>query len=52
MKNFIKTNDKLTADKLISEGFKLISQIGSTYTFINQSPEKINFDEIDKTKIV
>ena len=52
MKNFIKTTDKETADKLIAEGFKLISQVGSVYTFLNQPPEKFEFNQIDKKKIV
>ena len=52
MKNFIKTTDKETADKLMAEGFKLISQIGSVYTFLNQPPEKFEFDKIDNKKIV
>ena len=52
MKNFIKTTDKETADKLISEGFKLMSQVGSVYTFLNQPPEKFEFNQIDKKKIV
>ena len=34
-KKFIKTTDESTANKLLSEGFKLISQIGNVYTFLN-----------------
>lgn len=33
--NFIKTSDKETKELLLSEGFKLISQEGSVYTFLN-----------------
>ena len=33
--NFIKTSDKETKELLLSEGFKLISQEGSIYTFLN-----------------
>ena len=51
-KKFIKTIDKLTADKLIAFGFKLVSQIGNVYTFWNEPPQKLNFDSVDKTKIV
>ena len=52
MKNFIKTTDKPTADKLIVEGFKLVSQVGSMYTFLNSPPEHFSFDAVDKKKIV
>ena len=49
--NFIKTTDKETADKLISVGFKLVSQNGNVYTFLNQLPKNFNFDEVDRTKM-
>ena len=49
--NFIKTTDKETADKLISAGFQLVSQSGSVYTFLNQTPTNFNFDEADKNKV-
>lgn len=52
MKNFIKTTDKPTADKLLTEGFKLVSQIGGVYTFLNQPPKNFNFETIDKKQIV
>ena len=48
---FIKTTDTETAEKLIALGFKLISHIGSVYTFINEIPQKLNFESVDKTKI-
>lgn len=51
MKNFIKTTDKETADKLISAGFQLVSQSGSVYTFLNQAPKNFIFDEVDKKKM-
>lgn len=51
-KNFIKTTDKTTADKLTANGFKLISSAGNIYTFINQVPKNFNFDMIDKKMIV
>jgi hypothetical protein len=50
-KKFIKTTDAETANKLIAFGFALASHIGSVYTFINDTPQKINFDSVDKTKI-
>jgi hypothetical protein len=52
MKNFIKTTDKETADKLIVYGFQLVSHIGSIYTFLNEPPKNFNFDVIDKKRIV
>ena len=33
--NFIKTSDKETKEKLIKEGFKLVSQDGNVATFVN-----------------
>lgn len=50
-KNFITTTDKETADKLISEGFQLVSKSGSSYTFLNQLPKNFTFDEADKNKV-
>jgi hypothetical protein len=52
MKKFIKTTDKHTADKLLIYGFKLISQIGNIYTFLNEAPTNLTFDAIDKKMIV
>lgn len=51
MKKFIKTTDKVTAEKLMVCGFKLVSHIGSIYTFLNET-SKLNFDAIDKKMIV
>lgn len=48
---FIKTTDKPTAEKLISEGFKLISQNGQIYTFLNDIPESFHFESVDKNHI-
>ena len=50
-KNFIMTNDKETADKLIYEGFQLVSHNGNVYTFLNQLPNNFNFDVVDQTKM-
>ena len=52
MKQFIKTTDTETANKLIAHGFNLISQIGDLHIFVNQPPKNFNFDVIDETKIV
>lgn len=49
--NFIKTTDKSTVEKLISEGFKLVSQVGQVYTFLNDVPENFCFEDVDKRHI-
>lgn len=51
-KKFIKTTDEKTADQLVAAGFKLITHIGSIYTFLNENPAGFNFSEIDKKCIV
>lgn len=51
-KNFIKTTDIETADKLMSLGFQLVSQSGDIYTFLNQLSQNFNFDEVDRKKMV
>lgn len=51
-KKFIKTTDAETANKLLALNFKLISHIGSIYTFLNKKPTSLNFDAIDKKMIV
>ena len=48
--NFIKTTDQETADKLMLQGFQLVSHVGNMYTFLNQPPKNASFDEIDKKK--
>ena len=49
--NFIKTIDESTAEKLISEGFKLMSHIGQVYTFLNECPKNFRFEDVDKSQI-
>ena len=49
---FIKTTDTETANKLIAYGFKLVSDIGSVYTFLNDAPQNMAFESVDKAKIV
>ena len=49
--NFIKTTDKSTAEKLLHEGFKLVSQVGQVYTFLNDASETFHFNEVDKKHI-
>ena len=51
-KKFVKTTDVETANKLISYGFTLVSQIGNIYTFINEVPRNFNFESVDTKKIV
>jgi hypothetical protein len=51
-KKFIKTTDIETANKLLAFNFKLVSHIGSVYTFLNEIPQNLTFDSVDKTKIV
>lgn len=52
MKKFIKTTDTETANKLIALNFKLVSHIGSVYTFLNEVQQNLTFDSVDKSKIV
>ena len=52
MKKFIKTTDSETANKLIALNFKLVSHIGSVYTFLNEVSQNMTFESVDKTKIV
>ena len=49
--NFIVTQDKETANKLISEGFRLVTEINDTYTFENRIVNSIVFDSIEKNKL-
>ena len=51
MKKFIKTTDAETANKLIALNFKLVSHIGSVYTFLNEVPQNMIFESVDQTKI-
>ena len=54
MKNakFIVVQDLNTANKLISAGFQIVSQINNTYTFINVIPKNFQFENIDIKKLV
>ena len=49
--NFIKTTDMETAEKLETMGFKLMSHIGNMYTFLNNNPQSMNFENVDANKI-
>lgn len=47
MAHFIKTSDEETAQKLLSQGFQLISKDSGIWTFINNASE-ILFERKDK----
>lgn len=51
-KKFIKTTDVETANKMIAFGLRLVSKIGSVYTFLNDVPQNIAFESVDQSKIV
>ena len=48
---FIITQDRSVSNILIAHGFTLLSNVCGTYTFVNSTPEKFNFDSIDTTKV-
>lgn len=48
MKKFIITKDEDTANKLLSCGFQLVSNIAGVWTFMNAAPTNFSFAEIDK----
>lgn len=49
--NFIVTTDKGIADKLILEGFRLITDVNGKFTFENKPPESFTFTEVDSSKV-
>lgn len=51
MNKFIITNDNETADKLRLMGFIQIPSNDNNFIFMNNNTIKINFNNIDKTKI-
>ena len=54
MKNmkFIIVQDENIAQKLISNGFQMISKTHDAYTFMNAIPQHFNFEDIDIKKLV
>ena len=50
-KKFIITQDESVSNILLAYGFHLVSHIGNTYTFMNETQEKFNFDSVDTTKL-
>lgn len=49
---FIVVQDVTTANKLIANGFQVVSQINGMYTFMNIIPQHFNFNEIDAKKLI
>jgi len=47
---FIVTTDKLTADRLISVGFSMLSTNNDVYIFLNNPPKNFLFSSIDSKK--
>ena len=50
-KKFIIVQDEATANKLVANGFQIVYKINNTNTFINNVPQHISFDEVDKSKL-
>ena len=48
---FIIVQDVDTANKLVSAGFQLVSQINNVYTFMNVVPKHFKFENIDIKKL-
>lgn len=49
---FIIVQDQDTANKLISNGFQMISKTNDVYTFMNIIPQHFKFDDINIKKLV
>ena len=50
-KKFIITQDESVSNILLAHGFRLVSNVCGTYTFMNETQEKFNFASIDNTKL-
>lgn len=50
-KKFIVVQSESLANQLIANGFRLLSNVCGTYTFINDQRENFNFSNLDFTKI-
>ena len=50
-KKFIITQDQSMSNILIAHGFRLLSNICGTYTFINDTVEKFDFSSVDTAKL-
>lgn len=51
-KKFIMTQDKSVCDKLVANGFYLLSDVCGTYTLANTDNVNFNFEDIDIKKLV
>lgn len=50
-KKFIVVQSEAVANQLIAHGFRLLSNINGTYTFVNEQKENMNFTSIDFSKV-
>lgn len=48
---FIIVQDIDTANKLLSAGFQIVTQINNVYTFMNVVPKHFKFENIDIKKL-
>ena len=48
MNKFIITKDESTANKLLTCGFQLVSNVAGVWTFMNVAPSNFSFAEIDE----
>lgn len=51
-RKFILVQDEKLANKLLSHGFNLISNISGMYTFENRIPNHFQFEDVDIKKLV
>ena len=50
-KKFIVVQSESVANQLIAHGFKLLSNVCGTYTFVNDQSGHFNFDNFDMSKL-
>lgn len=50
-KKFIITQNQKTANKMIANGFHLVSNVNGTYTFVNEPSKHLVFDEDEKKQV-
>ncbi len=50
-KKFVVTKDETIANQLLAHRFKLVSTIAGVYTFVNDTPERFNFNTLDVKKL-
>lgn len=50
-KKFIITQTEAVANKMIAQGFRLVSHIGNSWTFENSCPKNFSFGDEDKKLI-